>query len=237
MCLPHWTTNPWGERAMSYSFLRNPVLSRVLGHSRCLPVFRTLYLKTEEVIWGVVWSLYRLRVLVASDRVLASGDLLNPSAGFGGRTAGCVSLFSLLRFWFTFLPWLCPSGSQWQSPGKSALRPPQPAGLVLQVWHPDPADCQGCCSSLCSHHLFWKSTDAPGVLLPCLGILLRLVILHFLVSSLNPSHRHLLIFHPDFLVVLSAPSSDHWKWQIPSLLLFSFTPTFLPYYAYFQVLT
>lgn len=83
-----------------------------------------------------MWSLYRLRVLVASDRVLASGDLLNPSSGFRGRTAGCVSLFSLLRFWFTFLPWLCPSGSQWQSPGKSALRPPasRPCAPGLAPW-------------------------------------------------------------------------------------------------------
>lgn len=85
--------------------------------------------------------------------------------------------------------------------------PPGQQALCSRSGHPGPAHCQGCSrSSLYSHHLFWKSADAPGVLLPCLGSWFA-VILHFLVSSLKPSHRHLPIFHPDFLVVLSEPRS------------------------------
>lgn len=134
---------------------------------------------------------------------------------------GCVSLFSgPLPFWFTFLPWLCPSGSQWQSPGNPALRP-QPAGCALHLWGPWPSRLSrgAAQSSLCSQHLFWKSTDDPGLLLP------RNSSLPCQFSEAS----HLLVFHPDFfLAVLSKPSSYPWKWQIPSLFLLSCPLTFLP---------
>lgn len=122
---------------------------------------------------------------------------------------------------------------------------PQLASPELQPLTPRPSKVNGAAQTLSSHPSFLESTNAPGTF--CLLLDLSPVLLHFLVSCLMLSHRHLFLFCPGFLVVLSEKIDlyylvhHYWKWQILLLflfcstliLLFYFTLIFLPHYTYF----